>query len=429
MLFVLAFIVLLMIGAPIVIAMFGATIAGFMTLPGSMDYLGMMPQKLFNGVASYNMLALPFFLLAGEIMGKGRLTEKLIDLAEILAGWSKGGLAQINTIISVMFASLTGSAAASMAAVGSMMIPSMTQRGYPKMFVVAVTAAGAVLGPIVPPSIIMIIYGSIMGVNIGALFAGGIIPGALITIVMMAANRYFAGVHDLPKSNRKYTFVEVRAAFAKAFLPMMTPVIILGGIFSGLFTPTEASAVAVLYSIILTVFVLKTVKLSELPQMIIGCGTTIGSVLLLVSAAAALSWFLTITRVPMSFGEFIMAVTSNTQALMVILVILVLAAGTILDTMGGVLVLCPAIVPPLIAAGADPIHVGIVVSIGFSIGTITPPFGFVLYVASSISGEKPESIARASLPYLGLQIVILLAIALIPAISLALPQGMGFITQ
>lgn len=295
------------------------------------------------------------------------------------------------------------------------------------MFVVAVTAAGAVLGPIVPPSIIMIIYGSIMGVNIGAMFAGGIVPGLMITVIMLGANRYFAGVYDLPTNRKKYSFRDLRKAFNKAFLPLMTPVIILGGIFSGLFTPTEASAVAVLYSIILTCFVLKTVKLSELPHLIINCGKMIGSVLILVSAAAALSWFLTITRAPMTFGEFLMGVTSNPQALMIILVILVLAAGTILDTMGGVLVLCPAIVPPMIAAGADPIHIGIVVSIGFSIGTVTPPFGFVLYVASSISGEKPEKIAKANLPYLGLQIAALLAIALIPAISLALPRLMGFI--
>jgi tripartite ATP-independent transporter DctM subunit len=427
MLFVVIFVLLLAIGAPVLITLLGATITGFLTLPQGGAYVGLIPQKLFNGVASYNMLALPFFLLAGEIMGRGKLTEKLFDLAEILAGWSRGGLAQINTLVCVMFASLTGSAAASMAAVGSLMIPAMTQRGYPKMFVIGLTAAGAVLGPIIPPSIIMIIYGSIMGVNVGAMFAAGVLPGLLIAGLMMIANRYFAQVYSFPKNETRYTLADVRRALAKAALPMMTPVIILGGIFSGLCTPTEASALAVLYSLILTCLVLKTVQLRELPQLIISCGSMIGSVFLLVGAAAALSWFLTITQVPATFSEFLSTVTTNRQALILILTVLVLAAGTVMDTMGGVLVLCPALVPPLIAAGADPIHVGVVVSIGFAIGTVTPPFGFVLFVASSMTKETPESIARANLPFLGIQVAALFVLALVPEITLLLPRLMGFV--
>lgn len=429
MTFVVIFVLLLALGAPVLVTLFGATIAGFLTLPQGGDYVALIPQKVFNGVASYNMLALPFFLLAGEIMGRGRLTEKLFDLAEILAGWSRGGLAQINTLVCVMFASLTGSAAASMAAVGSLMIPAMTQRGYPKMFVIGLTAAGAVLGPIIPPSIIMIIYGAIMGVNVGAMFAAGVVPGLLMAGLMMIANRYFAVVHAFPRNEKRYTFADVRSALAKAALPMMTPIIILGGIFSGLCTPTEAAALAVLYSLLLTCFVLKTVKLTELPELIINCGTVIGSVFLLVGAAAALSWFLTITRVPASFSEYLATVTTNRHALMLILTVLVLAAGTVMDTMGGVLVLCPALVPPLIAVGADPIHVGMVVSIGFAIGTVTPPFGFVLFVASSMTKETPESIAKANLPFLAIQIGTLFLIALVPDLVLLVPRLMGFVTN
>lgn len=427
MIFIAIFILLLALGAPVLITLLAATVTGFLTLHQGGDYVALIPQKLFNGVASYNMLALPFFLLAGEIMGRGRLTERLFDLAEILVGWSRGGLAQINTLVCVMFASLTGSAAASMAAVGSLMIPAMTRRGYPKMFVIGLTAAGAALGPIIPPSIIMIIYGSIMGVNVGAMFAAGVLPGLLIAVLMLFANRHFARVHSFPVSKTRYSLADVRRALRKAALPLLTPVIILGGIFSGLCTPTEASALAVLYSLILTCFVLKTVKLGELPQLIFNCGSVIGAVFLLVGAAAALSWFLTITEVPATFSEYLATITTNRQALMLILVVLVLAAGTVMDTMGGVLVLCPALVPPLIAAGADPIHLGIVVSVGFAIGTVTPPFGFVLFVASSMTKEKPEKIARANLPYLGIQVAALLLIALVPEITLFLPRSMGFI--
>lgn len=427
MIFLAIFALLLALGTPVLVTLLAATVTGFLTLQQGGDYVALIPQKLFNGVASYNMLALPFFLLAGEIMGRGRLTERLFDLAEILVGWSRGGLAQINTLVCVMFASLTGSAAASMAAVGSLMIPAMTQRGYPKMFVIGLTAAGAVLGPIIPPSIIMIIYGSIMGVNVGAMFAAGVLPGLLIAALMLLANRHFARVHSFPVSQTRYSLADVRRALGKAALPLLTPIIILGGIFSGLCTPTEASALAVLYSLILTCFVLKTVKLSEVPQLIFNCGTIIGAVFLLVGAAAALSWFLTITEVPATFSEYLATITTNRQALMLILVVLVLAAGTVMDTMGGVLVLCPALVPPLIAAGADPIHLGIVVSVGFAIGTVTPPFGFVLFVASSMTKEKPEKIARANLPYLGIQVAALLLIALVPEITLFLPRLLGFI--
>lgn len=427
MIFLAIFALLLALGTPVLVTLLAATVTGFLTLQQGGDYVALIPQKLFNGVASYNMLALPFFLLAGEIMGRGRLTERLFDLAEILVGWSRGGLAQINTLVCVMFASLTGSAAASMAAVGSLMIPAMTQRGYPKMFVIGLTAAGAVLGPIIPPSIIMIIYGSIMGVNVGAMFAAGVLPGLLIAALMLLANRHFARVHSFPVSQTRYSLADVRRALRKAALPLLTPIIILGGIFSGLCTPTEASALAVLYSLILTCFVFKTVKLNEVPQLIFNCGTIIGAVFLLVGAAAALSWFLTITEVPATFSEYLATITTNRRALMLILVVLVLAVGTVMDTMGGVLVLCPALVPPLIAAGADPIHLGIVVSVGFAIGTVTPPFGFVLFVASSMTKEKPEKIARANLPYLGIQLAALLLIALVPEITLFLPRLMGFI--
>ncbi len=429
MIFLAIFALLLALGTPVLVTLLAATVTGFLTLQQGGDYVALIPQKLFNGVASYNMLALPFFLLAGEIMGRGRLTERLFDLAEILVGWSRGGLAQINTLVCVMFASLTGSAAASMAAVGSLMIPAMTQRGYPKMFVIGLTAAGAMLGPIIPPSIIMIIYGSIMGVNVGAMFAAGVLPGLLIAVLMLLANRHFARVHSFPVSQTRYSLADVRRALRKAALPLLTPIIILGGIFSGLCTPTEASALAVLYSLILTCFVLKTVKLSEVPQLIFNCGTIIGAVFLLVGAAAALSWFLTITEVPATFSEYLATITTNRQALMLILVVLVLAVGTVMDTMGGVLVLCPALVPSLVAAGADPIHVGLVVSIGFAIGAVTPPFGFVLFVASSMSKERPEKIARATLPYLGIQLAALLLIALVPEITLFLPRLMGFIME
>lgn len=427
MIFVVIFVLLLALGVPVLVTLLAATVTGFLTLGQGGDYVALIPQKLFNGVASYNMLALPFFLLAGEIMGRGRLTERLFDLAEILVGRSRGGLAQINTLVCVMFASLTGSAAASMAAVGSLMVPAMTQRGYPRMFVIGLTAAGAVLGVIIPPSIIMIIYGSIMGVNVGAMFAAGVLPGLLIAALMLLANRHFARVHSFPVSQTRHTPADVRRALRKAALPLLTPLIILGGIFSGLCTPTEASALAVLYSLILTCFVLKTVRLAELPRLIFDCGTVIGAVFLLVGAAAALSWFLTVTEVPATFSEHLAGITTNPRALMLILVVLVLAAGTVMDTMGGVLVLCPTLVPPLIAAGADPIHVGVVVGVGFAIGTVTPPFGFVLFVASSMTREKPEKIAWATLPYLAIQLVALLLIALIPGITLFLPRLLGYI--
>ncbi len=425
-LFIYILFAILFAGVPVFLCLLAATQLGFLS-SGHLMFLDLLPQRLFAGINSFTLLALPFFLLAGEIMGKGGITERLAKFANLLVGNMRGGLAQVNTIVSVMFASLTGSAIASTSAIGSMMIPTMEKEGYNKRFATAITAAGSVIGPIIPPSIIMVIYAFIMNVSVGALFMAGIIPGILFCIVIMAINAYYARKLKLPKRETKITWQDVKESVIPAILPMVTPLIIVGGILSGLFSPTEAGAIAVLYSLFLCLFVTKTLKLKDLPEIVIKAGITTATVLLVIGSALVFSWILTLSGLPMKLNGFILGITDNPLILLFLLNVVLLIAGMFLDAGAAILILGPTLIPPLIMAGIDPIHIAIVTCVNLSIGVITPPFGVVLFVAASMTGLKVEQIIKTLMPYLIGQLLILLLLTYIPEISLFLPRVMGFL--
>ncbi|MGF1736438.1 TRAP transporter large permease [Photobacterium satsumensis] len=410
---------------PVFLCLLFAAQVGFIAADQAF-FLNMLPQRLFAGIDTFTLLALPFFLLAGEIMGKGGITERLAKLANLLVGRMRGGLAQVNTVVSVLFASLTGSAIASTSAVGSMLIPTMTKEGYPKEFSTALTAAGSVIGPIIPPSIIMVIYAFIMNVSVGALFMAGIIPGILFCIVIMAINAYFAKKYAFPKRETTVSRSEIVSTVSQAILPLITPVIIVGGILSGTFSPTEAGAIAVLYSLILCLFVTKTLKLKDLPDLFIKSGITTATVLLVIGSALVFSWILTLSGLPLQLNQFILGISDNPYVLLILFNIVLLIAGMFLDAGAALLILGPTLIPPLVQAGADPIHIAIIACINLSIGVITPPFGVVLFVASSMSDIPVGRIIKAVMPYLIGQLILLGFITYIPEISLFLPRLMGF---
>jgi C4-dicarboxylate transporter DctM subunit len=385
-----------------------------------------VPQKIFSGMDIFPLICIPFFILAGEIMAKGGLTKRLLDFAVLVIGRIRGGLSLANVIASMLFGGITGSAIADSSALGSVEIPMMKKNGYDAEFSAAVTAASACIGPIIPPSITVVIYSmAVSGVSIGALFAAGMIPGILVGLALMGACYVISRKRSYPKRIEKVTRREFLVGLKDAALAIMTPVIILGGIIGGVFSPTEAAAVAVVYSFIVSYFIYREMKLSDLPEMfkrsgvvtaivmiIIGTSNVFGMVIAFEQLAQKLEVFLE----PLGYISFLLAIN-----------IIFLVIGTFLDQNPAILILAPIFAPIAVALGIDPIHFGIVVIMNLVIGLITPPLGEVLFIVAPIAGVSLESVSKAVLPFLFVEIGVLLLVTYIPPLSLWIPRMLGYL--
>ncbi|MGB0867318.1 MAG: TRAP transporter large permease [Granulosicoccaceae bacterium] len=423
-LFLPLFLILLLIGMPVFFAML--TAPGTMLLAMDMDRdIPLLFRNIYNGIDSFPLMAIPFFMLAGELMNKGGITLQLVAFSQSLIGHLRGGLAHVNILSSMLFAGLSGSAVADTSALGSMLIPAMEKNGYKRRFAAAITAASSVIGPIIPPSGIMIIYAYTMEVSVAALFAAGLIPGVLVGLGLMAVTSVMARKHDFPVAARKATWPERGSAAKSAALPLLTPVIILGGILGGVFTPTEASAVAVGYALVLSLFVMKTVRFSELPDIFTRSAIASAVVLLLVGAAIAFKTVVSLSHAAETMAEFFLSVSSNALILLFMINILLFIVGMFLDAGPAIIILGPILAPVFVQLGVDPIHFAIIMSVNLTVGLATPPMGLVLFVASSVSGERVESIAKAILPFLAVEILVIFMITYIPSLSMALPRWLG----
>ncbi|MDX1739447.1 MAG: TRAP transporter large permease, partial [Alphaproteobacteria bacterium] len=352
---------------------------------------------------------------------------RLVEFSQTLIGHVRGGLAQVNILSSMLFAGLSGSAVADTSALGSMLIPAMKKNGYTVKFAAAITAASSVIGPIIPPSGIMIIYAYVMEVSVAALFAGGILPGVLVGLGLMAVVGYMARTKDFPAAGEKATWAERGRALWKALLPLMTPVIILGGILGGVFTPTEASAVAAVYALLIGLFVLGTLKLSDLPKVFLKSAMTSSVVLLLVGAAMAFKTMVSLSHVAEDLANWILTLSSNPLVLLFLINILLFIVGMFLDAGPAIIILGPILGPIFVAMGVDPIHFAVIMSVNLTVGLATPPMGLVLFVASSVSNERVETISKAILPFLAVEVLVIFMITYIPSISLAIPRLLGFV--
>ncbi len=309
-LFLPLFLVFLFLGLPVFFGMLAAP--GIMLfLNGQERDLALLYRNVYNGMDSFPLMAVPFFMLAGELMNKGGITIRLVDFAQSMMGHFRGGLAHVNILSSMLFAGLSGSAVADTSALGSMLIPAMEKQGYTRRFAAAITAASSVIGPIIPPSGIMIIYAYVMGESVAALFLAGIVPGILVGLGLMAMVGFMANKHNFPVASTRATWPEKGRALITAFFPLLTPVIILGGILIGVFTPTEAAAVAVLYALIIGLFVLRTLKLSDLPGILTRSASTSAVVLLLVGAAMAFKTVVSLSHTPEVMAAFILGLSDN----------------------------------------------------------------------------------------------------------------------
>jgi tripartite ATP-independent transporter DctM subunit len=419
------FLLFLMIGLPVFFGMLAAP-GILLWLNGQDRDLILLYRNVYNGMASFPLMAIPFFMLAGELMNRGGITMRLVEFSQAMMGHFSGGLAHVNVLSSMLFAGLSGSAVADTSALGSMLIPAMEKEGYTRKFAAAITAASSVIGPIIPPSGIMIIYAYVMGESVAALFLAGIIPGILVGVGLMIMVKFMADKYDFPASRAKASWGERGNASLKAFFPLMTPVIILGGILGGVFTPTEAAAVAVGYAIIVGMFILRTLTLRDLPDVFMRAAMTSATVLLLVGAAMAFKTVVSLSHTPEILAEFVLSLSENPLVLLFLINLLLFVVGMFLDAGPAIIILGPILGPIFVEMGVDPIHFAIIMSVNLTVGLATPPMGLVLFVASSVSGERVETISKAILPFLAVEIVVIFLITFIPEISMTIPRLTGF---
>ncbi|WP_179378824.1 TRAP transporter large permease [Jannaschia marina] len=422
------FLVLLMIGLPVFFALLAAP-GVLLWANGQERDLVLLYRNTYNGMDSFPLMAIPFFMLAGEMMNRGGITLRLVEFAQAMVGHFRAGLAQVNILSSMLFAGLSGSAVADTSALGSMLIPAMEKEGYTRRFAAAVTAASSVIGPIIPPSGIMIIYAYVMEQSVAALFLAGIVPGILVGTGLMVVTNMIARrtPETMPALKPRASWGEKGQASLKAFFPLLTPVIILGGILGGIFTPTEASAVAVAYAAVVSLFILKEMTWRDLPD-VLGKAALISSVvLLLVGAALAFKTVVALSHAPEALAAFILSLSENPLLLLLLINLLLFIVGMFLDAGPAIIILGPILGPIFTSLGVDPVHFAIIMSVNLTVGLATPPMGLVLFVASSVSGERVETIARAILPFLAVEIFVIGLITYVPAISLAVPRFFGFL--
>ncbi|GAB4132828.1 MAG: TRAP transporter large permease [Rhodothalassiaceae bacterium] len=418
------FILLLAAGAPVVFALLIAP-AFSLALDGETIYLKALLSRLYNGMDSFPLMAVPFFILAGEIMNRGGITESLVRFAQTLIGHVRGGLAQVNILSSVLFAGLSGSAVADTSAMGKMLIPAMEKAGYSRRFSAAVTAASSVIGPIIPPSGIMIIYAFIMNVSVGGLFAAGIVPGLLIAVGLMLMTSRIARIRKYPVAGRRATFAERGRALRKSAPALLTPVILLGGILSGIFTPTEAAAVAASYALLVALFVMRTLTARELPDLFREAALQSGVILLLVGAALGFAWVISISGLAGNIASRMGSISDNPLIMLFMLNIFLFVIGMFLDAGPAIMILGPVLGPIFVDIGIDPLHFAILMCVNVTVGLATPPMGLVLFVAAAVSNEKVEAIIGEMLPFLAVQVAVIFLLTYVPSLSLTLPRLLG----
>ncbi|GGC83879.1 hypothetical protein GCM10007216_13130 [Thalassobacillus devorans] len=411
-----SFAIFLLLSVPIGIAIGLATLFAIMTT-GALPIEFLM-KELTTSVDSFPLLAVPYFILAGEIMGKGGISKRLFNVADSMVGNRTGGIAIATIITCMFFAAISGSGPATVAAIGGIMIPAMVEKGYDKRFATAVVAAAGSIGVIIPPSIPMVIYGVSGSVSIGDMFIGGILPGILVGLALMA----YAYIHSKKKGyagtggNTSLKGTALAAWDAKWAL--LIPVIILGGIYGGIFTPTEAAVVAVVFGLFTGLVVYKELKIKDLQKVFVDAALTTATVLIIVGAATAFGRLLTIEQIPNQIASFMMSISSEPIVIMMLITILLLIVGCFMDTVAAIIILTPILLPVALQIGYDPIHFGIVMVANLAIGFITPPLGVNLFVGSGISGVSIEALSKAVLPFFFAMIFSLLLIILLPQLSL-----------
>jgi TRAP-type transport system large permease protein len=422
---IVVFVLTLVMGVPIAFTMVLAGLAAVL-VKGSMDPV-VAVQNMFAGIDSFPLLAIPFFILAAELMSGGALTEVLLRFASLLVGHVRGGLGHTTVLTLTFFSGISGSALADAAGPGAMLIRMMKKAGYAPEYAAALVAATTIVGPIIPPSIIMIVYAlTEPSVTIMGLFLGGVVPGLMISGSLLVVNRWVSIRRNYRVTERRATLREIAVGFVKALPALVLPVIILGGIHLGVFTPTEASAAAVFYALVVGRYLYGTLRFDMLPTILFRTALLTSSILMIIAASEIFSWVLTVGQIPQQVAAWIGSFGLGPVPLLLIMNVFLLIAGIFIEPLPGVMIFVPILAPLALAAGIDPLHFGIVVIVNLTLGMITPPVGALLFVTSIVSGVTMEKMTRDLMPLLGAELVVLLLLTLIPAFSTWLPGLFGY---
>lgn len=413
-----SFALLLTFAVPIGIAL-GLSVMIALLVDGAMP-LEFLMKELTTSVNSFPLLAIPFFILAGEIMGRGGISRRLINVAESLVGSVVGGTALTAIVTCMFFAAISGSGPATVAAVGGIMIPAMVSKGYDRKFATAVVASAGSIGVIIPPSIPMVMYGVTGSVSIGDMFIAGILPGILVGIGLMVYSYYFSKKNGYLGNGKKISVINILKEIWNAKWSLLIPVIILGGIYGGVFTPTEAAAVAVFIGFIIGVFFYRELKLKELADIFIESALMTATILIIVGTATAFGKLLAMEQIPNKIAESFLSISSNPTVVILLIILLLLIVGCFMDTIAAIIILTPILLPVAKLVGFDPIHFGIIMIVALAIGFITPPVGVNLFVGAGISGLSLEALSKAIIPFIVAMVIVLLIIMFIPALSLIL---------
>jgi len=419
------FVVSLVLGVPIALAMGGAGMLA-LVVDGNLSLLS-VPQRFFDGINSFPLMAVPFFILAADLMTASGITTALLRFAGAMVGHVRGGMGHVNVVTSVMFAGISGSALADAAGPGAVETRMMARSGYDKAYAAALSAATAVIGPIIPPSIVMVIYAlTDSRVTVAGLFLAGVVPGLLMGLALMAMNHYLSVRRGYGTVGKAPGWKVRLHALWKATPVLLMPAIIIAGILTGLFTPTEASAVAVFYALFIGLFVTRTLNARIIARVLLQSGLVTSAALIIVSMASLFAWLLTLLQIPQTIGAAIGGMTTDPVTIMLIVMVFVLVCGLFIDTLPAVIILVPVLAPLSEQFGIHPLHFAMAIVLNLTIGLATPPVGGVLFVMSSVARLRLEELTRAILPLLAALLAVLLAVVLIPSLSTFVPSLFGY---
>lgn len=413
------FFAVLLLGLPIFAALAFAVFLAIQFF-GSTDPV-IVPMRMFTGMNNFSLMAIPFFILAAELMRIGGLSVRLIELAKALVGWVPGGLAAATVLSCLLFGSISGSSPATVVAIGSIMFPALVAAGYDKRFAIGLIATAGTLGPIVPPSIALIIYGSVTGTSVGQLFAAGLLPAILIASLLIAYCIIYSSIKGYAREPFP-TLKEIAGAFKSAAWGLGLPFILLGGIYSGVFTPTESAAVACMYGLFVGMVIYRTISLRELFGTLRSSGLTSATLLLITAGASAFSWLLAITGTPTQLANEVLSLTDEPVQVMALFNVVMIIAGFFLDSASAIIVLSPLLEPIAGRVGVDSVHFGVITLVNFSVGMITPPVGLNLFVAMAISRMSLVEVFKACLPMILMMFIALIILTYVPMLSTWLPS-------
>ena len=416
-LFILLF-VFLIIGVPVAVSLALSSLV-FVLFNGMPDLLVL--HNMVNGVNSFPLIAVPFFILAGHIMNSAGITEKIFNFARAAVGWLHGGLGHVNIGASVIFAGMSGAAVADAGGLGNIEIKAMKDAGYDPDFSVGITAASSTIGPIIPPSLPLIVYGVVGDASIGQLFAAGIIPGIMMAVALMIMVGWYSRRRGYPKDN---TFQAARffKTFLQALLPLLTPGIIVGGILTGVFTPTEAAIAAVVYAMFLGFFIYKTLNWKSMLRVSMDTLETTSTIMMIIAASSVFAWILTSNQVAKEFASVLLDITDNPIMLLIMINLIILLIGCFMETLAAITILVPVLLPIAVTLGVDPVHFGIILILNLMLGVLTPPVGVVLYVLSRVSSVPFERCVAATVPFMIPLIIVLLLVTFVPVFTMWLPD-------